>query len=203
MNLSGIFKRFLLLFIAGVLVYFAWIIYRDSREIPAFESTDPQLELSQYEIMRYDKDGALEYLLKGDYLVHYDNERGSELSNPKLSHYELPSYTNNRDSMSINWQAESLKATISQDKSLITLLKDVVLHKPNIQDPHNDIVMTTDRLYIHDRGEKISSDIFVKISSPSREISGIGVEGFPDKEQFTILRDVHSTFMTNQDTANE
>lgn len=203
MNISEIFKRFLFLFIAGILVYFAWIIYRDSRELPEVESTDPQLELSQYEIMRYDKEGFLEYSLKGDYLVHYNNEKGSELTHPKLFHYEQPTYSSTQSESVINWQAESLSAIISQDKNLVTLLNEVELHKPNLQDPQNNIVMTTDRLYIHDRGEKISSDIFVKIQSPSREISGIGVEGYPDKEQFTILHDVRSTFMTHQDTTNE
>src|SRR5699024_5147371 len=193
MNISTIFKRFLLLFIAGVLVYFAWIIYRDSRELPEFESTDPQLEISQYEIMRYNKDGALEYLLAGDILIHYDNEQGSELTNPQLSHYNQPAFSDSEKVQLINWQAESLTATISQDKNLVTLKDQVLLHKPDIENPQNEIILTTDRLYIHDRGEKISSDIFVKIASPSRETSGIGVEGFPDKEQFTILRDVHST----------
>ncbi len=195
MNIATIFKRFLLLFIAGVLVYFAWIIYRDSRELPEFESTDPQLEISQYEIMRYNKEGAREYLLAGDNLIHYDNEQGSELTNPKLSHYQ--------EAAVINWQAESLTATISQDKNLVTLTDQVILQKPDLENPHNEIVLTTDKLYIHNRGEKISSDIFVKITSPSREISGIGVEGFPDKEQFTILRDVHSTFKTNQEASYE
>ena len=203
MSLSEIFKRFLLLFIAGVLVYFAWIIYRDSRETPEFDSTDPQLELSQYEIMRYNKAGFLEYLLKGEHLTHYDNERGSELTQPHLSHYEPSALASEENNISVDWQAKSTTATISQDKNLVTLLQDVVLDKPNHQDPQNAIVMTTDRLYIHDQGEKISSDIFVKITSPSRTISGIGVEGFPDKEQFTILSDVHSTFMTNQDISNE
>lgn len=203
MNISEIFKRFLFLFIAGVLVYFAWIIYRDSRELPEIESTDPQIELSQYEIMRYNQEGFLEYSLKGDYLVHYNNEKGSELTHPKLFHYELPAFSNAQSDTRINWQAESLSATISEDKNLVTLLQNVELHKPDIQDPQNNIVMTTDRLYIHDRGEKISSDIFVKIQSQNREISGIGVEGFPDKEQFTILHDVRSTFMPHQETHNE
>lgn len=203
MNISTIFKRFLLLFIAGVLVYFAWIIYRDSRALPEFESTDPQLEISQYEIMRYNKDGALEYLLAGDILIHYDNEQGSELTNPQLSHYNQPAFSDSEKVQLINWQAESLTATISQDKNLVTLKDQVLLHKPDIENPQNEIILTTDRLYIHDRGEKISSDIFVKIASPSRETSGIGVEGFPDKEQFTILRDVHSTFKTSQDVSYE
>lgn len=203
MNISTIFKRFLLLFIAGVLVYFAWIIYRDSRELPEFESTDPQLEISQYEIMRYNKDGALEYLLAGDILIHYDNEQGSELTNPQLSHYNQPAFSDSKKVQLINWQAESLTATISQDKNLVTLKDQVLLHKPDIENPQNEIILTTDRLYIHERGEKISSDIFVKIASPSREISGIGVEGFPDKEQFTILHDVHSTFKTSQDVSYE
>lgn len=203
MTISEIFKRFLLLFVAGVLVYFSWIIYRDSRELPEIESTDPQLELGQYRIMRYDSEGVLEYRLEGDTLTHYNNEKGSLLTNPKLLHYEPLTFDDNAHSIQINWQAESLRATISQDKNLITLFNEVVLHKPDIQDPHNDMIMTTDRLYIHDRGEKISSDIFVKIASPSREISGIGVEGFPDKKQFTILRDVHSTFMTKQDISHD
>ncbi len=203
MNNSEIFKRFLLLFIVGVLVYFAWIIYRDSRETPEFESTDPQLELYQYEVMRYNQDGFLEYLLEGEVLTHYEDERGSELTHPKLSHYEQTSFVEQQNEMPVDWQAESLMATISEDKSLVTLNKEVVLHKPNLKDPQNAITMATERLYIHDRGEKISSDVFVKITTPSRTVSGMGVEGFPDKEQFTILRDVHSTFMTNQEIPNE
>lgn len=203
MNISALFKRFLLLFIAGALVYFAWIIYRDSREAPEFESTEPQLELSQYDIMRYNQDGLLEYRVEGDELIHYDNEKGSELTNPQFFHYEPPSFRSQPQSPSLDWQAESLIATISQDKNLVTLSEEVVLSKPDLTNPQNTMVMTTDRLYIHNRGEKITSDSFVKISSPSRTISGIGVEGFPDKEQFTILRDVHSTFMTTQDIPHE
>ncbi|UNM96001.1 LPS export ABC transporter periplasmic protein LptC [Ignatzschineria rhizosphaerae] len=207
MNISEIFKRFLLLFIAGVLVYFSWIIYRDSREFPEIVSTDPQIELSEYEIIRYNQAGDIEYSLEGDYLVHYDNERGSELTNPKILHYVQPSLlksdADEKSTPVIDWQAESLTATISQDKNLVTLLKDVVLQKPNEENPQNTVTLTTDRLYIHDRGDKITSDIFVKIASPSRTISGVGVEGFPDKEQFTILRDVHSTFMTNQESSHE
>lgn len=203
MNISGIFKRFLLLFIAGVLVYFAWIIYRDSRELPEFESTDPQLEISQYEIMRYNKEGSLEYLLTGDNLIHYDNERGSELTNPKLFHYDHLGLSDKESAPPLSWQAESRVAILSQDKSLITLSNQVILKKPDLENPQNEITLTTEQLYIHDQGEKISSDIFTKITSPSREISGIGVEGFPDKKQFTILQDVHSTFKTNQESSYE
>ena len=203
MNISEIFKRFLLLFIAGVLVYFSWIIYRDSRELPEVTSSDPQIELNEYEILRYSKEGTLEYSLKGQHLVHYDNEKGSELTQPEIFHYEQRSLTDKQTTPIIDWQAKSLTATISQDKNLVTLLKDVELQKPNIDNPQNTVILTTDRLFIHDLGEKITSDIFVKIQSPSRTISGIGVEGFPEKEQFTILHDVHSTFMTTQEPLHE
>ncbi|MHC5225308.1 LPS export ABC transporter periplasmic protein LptC [Ignatzschineria sp. LJL83] len=201
MTISEIFKRFLLLFIAGVLVYFSWIIYRDSREPEYFESQDPQLELSQYEIYRYNDQGTLEYFLKGDHLIHYTNEKGSELTNPILYRYQFTE--SEAEHLPLDWQAESLSATISQDKTLITLIDQVKLYKTDQQNSENDIILSTEELFIHDRGERISSDIFVKIEMPSRVISGIGAEGFPDKEQFTILQDVHSTLKPHEDSSND
>lgn len=201
MNISEIFKRFLLLFIVGVLVYFSWIIYRDSREPEQIESQDPQLEMSQYEIYRYNQQGFLEYFLQGEHLSHYPNEKGSKLINPVLYRYLISAAES--DSLPLDWQAESLSATISSDKALITLQDQVKLYKKDQQDPENDIILTTEELFIHDRGERISSDIFVKIEMPSRVISGIGAEGFPDKEQFTILQDVHSTFKPREDRSDD
>lgn len=199
--MSEIFKRFLLLFIAGVLVYFSWIIYRDSRESEQVESQDPQLEMSQYEIYRYNQQGFLEYFLKGDELVHYDNEQGSELTNPILYSY-LPLNSEQNPPL-LDWQAESLLALISQDKNLVTLTDQVKLYKKSQKNPENDMILTTEKLFIHDQGERFSSDIFVQIETPSRVISGIGAEGFPHQELFTLFHDVRSTFKPAEDTSND
>ena len=199
MTLSEIFKRFLQLFILGVLVYFAWIIYRDSRETPDIESSEPQLILSDYQVMRYNTTGELDFSLIGETLIHYGMDKGSDLTTPLLTHY----LKNDQGILTIDWKAQSQKATISQDQNLVILKEDVILEKPNTQTPQNALTLNTERLYIHDQGEKISTDQFVKISTPVRILTGIGLEGYPDKEQFTILKDVHTSFMINQDNANE
>lgn len=197
MTLSEIFKRFLQLFILGVLVYFAWIIYRDSRETPDIDSSEPQLILNDYKIIRYNETGILEFILIGDTLVHHDD--GSDLTDPNLVHY-IPKEDG---SLEIEWEADSLFATISQDQNLITLRENVILYKPDIIEPNNALTLTTELLYIYDQGEKVDTDLFVTISTPTRTLTGIGLEGYPHKEQFSLLEDVRSSFIINQDTAHE
>ena len=199
MTLSEIFKRFLQLFILGVLAYFAWIIYRDSREIPIIESSEPQLILSDYQVLRYNNIGELEFSLVGEQLIHYGVDKGSDLTTPLITHY----LKNDQGILETDWEAKSQWATISQDQNLVTLKEQVVLYKPNTHTPQDSLTLNTELLYIYDQGERISTDQFVKISTPARILTGTGLEGYPDKEQFTILKDVHTSFMINQDTANE
>lgn len=162
MTLSEIFKRFLQLFILGVLAYFAWIIYRDSRETPIIESSEPQLILSDYQVMRYNNSGELEFSLVGEKLIHYGVDKGSDLTTPLITHY----LKNDQGTLETNWEAKSQWATISQDQNLVTLKEQVVLYKPNTHTPQDSLTLNTELLYIYDQGERISTDQFVKISSP-------------------------------------
>lgn len=202
--IAEIFKRALQLFVLGLLVYFAWIIYRDSRESPLVESEEPQLIMNHYEIFRYNTGGLLEYILTGDTLLQFDNGQDGQLSHPFLTHYHpdliLKEGVTER---SIDWTSRSNSATFTQDKTLLTLIDDVVINKPNLQNPQNDIIVTTELLYIHDEGERVTTDRFVEINTPNRKLNGYGLEGFPHKEQFSILKDVKSTFLTNQGSADE
>lgn len=204
MTIAEIFKRALQLFVLGILVYFAWIIYRDSRKVPIAESTEPQLVMNGYKVLRYNTEGILEYILTGDILTQYDNEQGGHLTTPFLTHYE-PSLVlqQNVADLVVDWTATSRFATYTQDKTLLTLIDDVVINKPNLENPQNDMIITTELLYIHDEGERVSTDRFVEIQTPTRKLNGYGLEGFPPKEQFTILKDVKSTFLTNQGTTND
>ena len=202
--IAEIFKRTLQLFVLGLLVYFAWVIYRDSRESPIVESEEPQLEMNHYEIFRYNRDGLLEYILTGDTLLQYDNGQDGHLTNPFLTHFHPDLITKEGiTDQSIDWTSISDSATFTQDKTLLTLIDNVVINKPHLQNPQNDIIVTTELLYIHNEGERVSTDRFVKIKTPSRKLNGYGLEGFPHKEQFSILKDVKSTFLTNQDTVDE
>lgn len=202
--IAEILKRTLQLFILGVLVYFAWVIYRDSRETPLLDSSEPQLIMNDYEIFRYNQDGFLEYVLSGDTLLQYDNGQDGDLTNPFLTHYHPDLISaQGLTPESLDWTARSDSATFTQDKSLLTLIDNVIINKPHLQNPQNDMLVTTELLYIHDEGERVSTDRFVEIKTPSRILNGFGLEGFPHKEQFSILKDVKSTFLTNQGTSDE
>lgn len=202
--IAEILKRTLQLFVLGILVYFAWVIYRDSRESPLLDSNEPQLIMSDYEIFRYNQMGFLEYVLSGDTLLQYDNGQDGDLTNPFLTHYH-PDLISQQGltPTSLDWTVRSDFATFTQDKSLLTLIDNVIINKPNLQNPQNDMLVTTELLYIHDEGERVSTDRFVEIKTPSRLLNGFGLEGFPHKEQFSILKDVKSTFLTNQGTSDE
>ncbi len=204
MTITDIFKRALQLFVLAVLVYFAWVIYRDSRETPPIESSDPLLILNDYRILRYNPVGTLEYILVGDVLIQYDNDEGGYLTTPFLTHYNPESIQiHGLTEKSIDWTAKSRYASYTQDKTLLTLIEDVVLHKPDLMAPENNLTVETELLYVHDQGERVTTDLFVEIRTPSRKINGLGLEGFPPIEQFTILRDVKSTFITKQGSADE
>ncbi len=208
MSNSVILKRFLQLFILGVLVYFAWLIYRDSQDPPVINSNEPQLIMNDYEIFRYNLDGERIYLLIGDKLTHYEDARGSILIFPKLTHYDPLMNQAIHDgkveeSLIYDWKATSNQAVISEDRNLITLTENVILFQPDYQNPQDDLRVTTEKLLIHDQGEKVTSDIFVKIATPLRVITGIGLIGFPHQEKFTLLEDVRSTFIVNQENTHE
>ena len=204
MTTAEILKRLLLLFILGILLYFAWVIYQDSRGQEKVESTDPQLSLNDFEVFRYHRAGILEYLLIGETLVHYDNAEGGYLTDPLLKHYNLMAL--NADERPLNelieWTAKSDFARYTEDKSLLTLIKNLYLHKPDRSKPEDDMRITTDLLYIHDAGDKVTAELFVELEMPTRKLSGYGLIGYPRKEHFTLHRDVKSTYITEPDTGH-
>ncbi len=203
MTFATILKRFFQLFVLGALCYLAWIIYWDSQEPPDIASNEPQLILSSYQINRYTPQGILEYTLIGSALQHYDNETGSTLTDPRLFHYDTTRTEHSpplRDGYPYEWRAESDIALISQDRNLITLINNVELFLPDIQEPINDLTLNTEKLYIHDQGERATSEVFVKITTPTRLLTGIGLDAYPPKKMFTLLNDVHSIFLMNQES---
>lgn len=204
MTTAEILKRLLQLFILGILLYFAWVIYQDSRSQEKVESTEPQLSLNDFELFRYNISGELEYRLVGETLVHYDTAEGGYLTDPFLTHYDLISLNSDTKKLDelIEWTAKSDFARYTQDKSLLTLIKKVRLHKPNREKPQDNMVITTDLLYIHDEGDRVTTDLFVELETPTRKLSGYGLIGYPHKEQFTLHRDVKSTYITESDTGH-
>ncbi|WP_026878931.1 LPS export ABC transporter periplasmic protein LptC [Ignatzschineria larvae DSM 13226] len=206
MTFATILKRFFQLLVLGALCYLAWIIYRDSQEAPETISNEPQMILSSYEIKRYTPQGILEYTLIGAALQHYDNEKGSTLTDPRLFHYDITRTENSpplRKEHPYDWRAESDIALISQDRNLITMINNVELFLPDTQEPVNDLTLNTEKLYIHDQGERATSELFVKITTPTRLLTGIGLDAYPPKKMFTLLDDVHSTFLMNQESDHE
>lgn len=194
MTLSTIIKQFALLIFTAFLLYLAWFIHENNKETPPQLPDEPQLELFNYQIVRYDLDGFLNYVLDSTHMRHYDGEKGSELDEPYLVHYEdLPILERQ-----IDWTAESQHAHISEDRSLITLNRDVYLYKPD-EKKGEPLTVKTEQLLIHDRGDRVTTDLFITLESPSRYMEGVGMIGFPGPGQYTLLKDTRSIFTQNSE----
>lgn len=193
MSLSTIIKQAALLLLVIFLLYLAWFIHENNKDVEPLLSNEPQLELFNYQAERFDPEGGRTYVLNSPYMRHYDNERGSELTDPYLEHYENTPTLQRQ----IDWTAESQTALISQDKSLIILNDDVYLYKPD-ERKGEPLTIKTEQLLIHDRGERITTDLFITLESPSRYMEGVGMIGFPGPGQYTLLKDTLSHYRLNK-----
>lgn len=180
--------------VIGVLGYVSMNLYRENNTEEAQKSPHPLFVVKGYDLVRFNENGQKIYEIEGPEMRHFDDERGSTLDDPFLTHFTLE---DQRD-----WTARSDVALVNEDQSLITMNDNVVLTKFDKKDVKTTI-LNTSQLFVHDKGEKVTNDVWTKIRTyPNNTIEGIGLDGYPKIGQFNLLKDVKSYYETIKDESN-
>lgn len=185
-------QNFLFIVAIGILGYFSMKLYKENNPVEAVKKSPyPLFEIKDYDVVRFDPNGERSYTIVGPHMVHFDDDRGSTLDEPFLTHYTL---TQEKD-----WTARSNEALINEDQSLIIMNDDVVLTKFD-KDLKKTTILKTSQLFVHNKGEKVTNDVWTKIYTfPNNTIEGIGLIGFPKAGKFDLLKDVTSYYETIKD----
>ena len=177
--------------VIGVLVYISMNLYRENNEEEVQKPIYPLFVIKGYDLVRFDANGRKIYEIIGPEMEHFDDDRGSTLKDPFLTHFLVDGQ---RD-----WTARSNVALVNEDQSLITMNDDVVLTKFDKEDTKTTI-LNTSQLFVHDKGEKVTNDVWTKIHTyPNNTLEGIGLDGYPKIGQFNLLKDVKSYYETIKD----
>lgn len=187
-------QNFFFIVVIGGLGYVSMNLYRENNTEEGQKSPYPLFVVKGYDLVRFNDNGQKIYAIEGPEMRHFDDERGSTLDRPFLTHFTLE---DQRD-----WTARSDIALVNEDQSLITMNDNVVLTK---FDKKNDktTILNTSQLFVHDKGEKVTNDVWTKIRTyPNNTIEGIGLDGYPKIGQFNLLKDVKSYYETIKDESN-
>lgn len=193
MTLFALLKRLALLTLVGFLIYLTWYLNTQTFADKEIKPEEPQLEMYGYTLKQYNAEGELASILTGPYLKHFDGETGTFLQDPDLVQYEY----DNLGVRYIDWTAISQQALLNEDNSIITLIDNVVLYRPAF-DKREEERITTDKLVIHNKGEKLTTDLFIRLKSPSHTIEGIGMLGFPNRGEYTLYKETKSQYETKK-----
>lgn len=180
--------------VIGILGYVSMNLYRENNTEEVQKSPYPLFVVKGYDLVRFNENGQKIYEIEGPEMRHFDDDRGSTLDDPFLTHFTLE---DQRD-----WTARSDIALVNEDQSLITMNDNVVLTKFDKKDAKTTI-LNTSQLFVHDKGEKVTNDVWTKIRTyPNNTIEGIGLDGYPKIGQFNLLKDVKSYYETIKDESN-
>lgn len=180
--------------VIGILGYVSMNLYRENNTEEVQKSPYPLFVVKGYDLVRFNENGQKIYEIEGPEMRHFDDERGSTLDDPFLTHFTLE---DQRD-----WTARSDIALVNEDQSLITMNDNVVLTKFDKKDAKTTI-LNTSQLFVHDKGEKVTNGVWTKIRTyPNNTIEGIGLDGYPKIGQFNLLKDVKSYYETIKDESN-
>ncbi len=185
-------QNFIFIIIIGVLGYISLTLYKDNNsEEESSVSPYPLFVVKDYNLVRFDENGKKSYAMIGPEMEHYDDERGSNFGFPFLTHFT-------EDGLK-DWTAKSKSAQSNSNQSLIVMNDDVVLTKFD-KDNETTTILDTSQLFVHDKGEKVTNDVWTKIRTyPNNTIEGIGLLGFPKIGQFNLSKDVKSYYETIKD----
>lgn len=187
-------QNFVFIVAIGILGYISMNLYNENNAEEVQKSPHPLFVVKGYDLVRFNEQGQIIYTIDGPEMQHFDDERGSILNDPFLTHFTLE---DQRD-----WTARSNVALVNEDQSLIIMNDDVVLTKFDKQNEKTTI-LNTSQLLIHDKGEKVTNDVWTKIRTyPNNTIEGIGLDGYPKIGQFNLLKDVKSYYETIKDDSS-
>lgn len=174
--------------VIGVLGYISLNLYKENNTEEVQQSPHPLFVVKEYTMTRFSDEGDKTYTIAGPEMHHFNDARGTSFTSPFITHFTVEAQ---RD-----WTARSDHALMNENQSLITMNDDVVLTKYDKEDVKTTVLQTS-QLFIHDRGEKVTNDVWTKIQTyPNNTIEGIGLVGFPKIGQFNLLKDVKSYYET-------
>lgn len=191
MTILRLTKQLSLLVLLGFFLYLTWYLNTQTLAEKSVESDEPLLEIYHFTLNQYTENGVLITSLVSPYLKHYDSTQGTFLTTPYLTRYEWLG----EEVFRTLWTAESITAHLNEDSSLITLENDVILHQPHYLTREEETIVT-EKLLIHDKGEKISTDLFIRLYSPNHSIEGVGMVGYPNQGSYKIQSNTKSQYET-------
>lgn len=177
--------------VIGILGYFSMTLYNENNEEEVKKSVYPLFVIKDYDLVRFNELGQKAYTIVGPEMEHFDDDRGSVLQDPFITHFTEKELK--------DWTARSDVALINEDQTLIIMNDDVVLTKFD-KDDVKTTILNTSQLFVHDKGERVTNDVWTKIRTyPNNTIEGIGLVGYPKIGQFNLLKDVKSYYETIKD----
>lgn len=191
MTILRLVKQLSLLTLLGFSLYLTWYLNTQTLAEKPIKRDDPQLEIYHFTLNQYTENGVLITRLVSPYLKHYDSAQGTFLDTPHLTRFEWLG----EETFRTLWTAESHTAHLNEDSSLITLENDVILHQPHYLSREEETILT-EKLLIHEKGEKVSTDLFIQLYSPSHSIEGVGMVGYPNQGSYKIYSKTKSQYGT-------
>lgn len=184
-----VFLSIVLICVIALTGYFSWKLQQEEKETIIDHSYIPDLTMNTFNLTQYDAFGRRVYLLIGDTFTYFKVNTDTMITQPQLQHF-----INEGEKIDkVDWHATSVKGFLNQDQTKLTLKEDVNFFKDN-ERTGELLHIKTSLLYIFDKGERIETDQTVTIKESPSYLTGVGMIGFPKKDEFTLLKEVKTHY---------
>lgn len=144
--------------------------------------------LSDFTLMKTDKDGNIRYSLTGRHLTHKQASGASEIYQPHI-------IARSKNSGALTVTSE--KALQKAKDGNITLSGKIHVQKPASADSP-EFTLTTENLTYNPHQQLISTDADIRLISTAGTLHGTGFETRLDEQELRILSNVQAEFHTTQ-----
>jgi lipopolysaccharide export system protein LptC len=143
---------------------------------------DPDFIVSDFTVRKFDLQGALQYALVAQRMVHYPDDESTEVESPHLTYFSRPPIM----------RISSRRANISKDGNEVVLIDDVrAVREPSAKDP--EMVLLTTELSIYPDQEFAATDKAVKLIHGKSVLNGVGMELDNKAQLYRILGNATGT----------
>ena len=190
-----VFLYMTLICVITVTGYFSWKLQQEEKAAVIDHSYIPDLTMDTFNLTQYDAFGRRVYLLIGDTFTYFKVNTDTMITQPRLQHY-----TNEGGKIDkVDWRATSVQGFLNQEQTKLTLKEDVNFFKDN-ENTGALLHIMTPLLNIFEKGERIETDQTVTIKEPPSYLTGVGMIGFPQKDEFTLLKEVKTYYVPTNAT---
>ncbi|ASJ75920.1 LPS export ABC transporter periplasmic protein LptC [Granulosicoccus antarcticus] len=181
---STLLSRYWLLIPILILVVVVVDLIEEAPEIFNVEETINMREtrsdyyMADFRSRKYDKQGQIEYTIRGETLAHYPDNDRSEITAPRV---EL-----NREGA--QWQIQSDSGTFDTSPDLFTLHGDVIVKRSAAD--YDPITIRTSTLTVATESNEVSTDAVIEISAPAWRLQATGLKSAIDQGKLSLLSEV-------------